>query len=367
MRIGIYAPNMATPAPSGVERYIVELLTALAARGIDHEIALITDSEALPLPARGRRVPLRSMGRLSRLRFDHCRLARVAREEKLDLLHCPKSFVPSGLDCPSVATVYDVIFLKKGEFYPFWWKAYWTRALRASMERATAVVAISESVARDVEALIPASRGKVKAVRSGVNPAAFSLADDEAARRREARGLKAPYFLSVGNLTRRKNIPVLLDAYASIRERSGAGLVLVGAPEFGGEEVLGRLRRGAPGVSYLGRVPDADLAALYAGALAFVYPSEDEGFGLPVLEAMAAGVPVITTTGGALPEAVGDAGLLVAPGSVEELARALSRMAAEPDLRKDLVARGRSRAAEFTWDRTARETVQVYEKAAAGR
>jgi glycosyltransferase involved in cell wall biosynthesis len=367
MRIGIYAPNMATPAPSGVERYIVELLKALASRRLDHEIALISDSDTLPLPGRGRRVPLRSMGRLSRLRFDHCRLAQVAREEKLDLLHCPKSFVPSGLDCPSVATVYDVIFLKQGQLYPFWWKVYWTRALRASMERATAVVAISEAVARDVEALLPASRGKVKAVRSGVNPASFALSDDEAARLREGRGLRSPYFLSVGNLTRRKNIPILLDAYASIREKTGAGLVLVGAPEFGAQTVLDTLRRGAPGVTYLGRVPDSDLAALYRGALAFVYPSEDEGFGLPVLEAMASRVPVITTTGGALPEAVGDAGLLVAPGSVEELARAMARMAAEPALRESLLAKGTARVAEFTWERTAEETLRIYEKAAARR
>jgi glycosyltransferase involved in cell wall biosynthesis len=367
MRIGIYAPNMATPAPSGVERYIAELLKALGKRDLPHEIALITDSETLPLPPRGRRVPVRSMGRLSRLRFDHCRLARVAREEKLDLLHCPKSFVPAGLDCPSVATVYDVIFLKKGDLYPFWWKVYWTRALRASIERASAVLTISEAVARDVESLLPASRGKVTPVRSGVDPKSFAMTDAEAARLREAHGVRSPYFLCVGNLTRRKNIPVLLDAYASVREKSGAALVLVGAPEFGAQSILGTLRKGAAGVTYLGRVPDADLAALYRGALAFVYPSEDEGFGLPVLEAMASRVPVVTTTGGALPEAVGDAGLLVPPGAVGPLAEAMARMAAEPALREACVAKGLARVAEFSWDRTAEETVRVYEKAASSR
>jgi len=357
---------MATPAPSGVERYIAELLKALGKRDFPHEIALITDSDALPLPPRGRRVPVRSMGRLSRLRFDHCRLARVAREERLDLLHCPKSFVPAGLDCPSVATVYDVIFLKKGDLYPFWWKVYWTRALRASMERATAVLTISESVARDVESLLPASRGKVTPVRSGVDPKSFAMTDAEAARLREARGVRSPYFLCVGNLTRRKNIPVLLDAYAAVREKSGAALVLVGAPEFGARGILGAVSRAA-GVTYLGRVPEADLAALYRGALAFVYPSEDEGFGLPVLEAMASRVPVVTTTGGALPEAVGDAGLLVPPGAVGPLAEALARIAAEPALREACVAKGLARVAEFSWDRTAEETVRVYEKAASPR
>jgi alpha-1,3-rhamnosyl/mannosyltransferase len=168
-------------------------------------------------------------------------------------------------------------------------------------------------------------------------------------------------------LTRRKNLPVLLDAYASIRATSGASLVLAGAREFGGDEVLERLRRGEPGVAYLGRVSDSELAALYKGALAFVYPSSEEGFGLPVLEAMASGVPVVTTTGGALPEAVGDAALLVAPGSVSELAQALNRLSEDGALRADLVTKGLRRVAEHPWERTAQETLRVYEQAAARR
>lgn len=365
MRIGIYAPNMASAAPSGVERYTAELLRAMARRPPAHEVTLITDSTDLPLPPGGRRLIVKSMGRGARLWFDHCSLAAVTREAKLDLLHCTKSFVPSGLDCPGVATVYDVIFLKRPELYPFWWRAYWTRALRASMDRAAAVVAISEFTARDVESLLPAAKGKVHAVRSGVNAAAFAPGDADARRRREALRVPSPYYLCVGNLTRRKNIPVLLDAFASVREATGATLALAGALEFGGAQLQARF--GEAGVRYLGRVDDADLAALYQGALAFVYPSSEEGFGLPVLEAMAAGVPVVTTTGGALPEAAGDAGLLVAPGSVAELAQALRRIASEPGLRADLVVRGAKRVAEHPWERTAEETCRVYEKAAAGR
>lgn len=367
MRIGIYAPNMATPAPSGVERYITELLRALAEQPTPHEFALISDGADLPLPAGGRRVRVDSMGRLRRLRFDHTRLAGLARDEKLDVLHCTKSFVPAGLACSSVATVYDVIFLKRPDCYPFGWRLYWNRALKASMERATAVVAMSEATSKDLQALLPASRGKVRAVRTGVNAGAFALSEGEAGRLRGQRGVNSRYFLFVGNITKRKNLPVLLDAYASVRDRVGADLVVVGAPEYGGDEVVGRLRRGIPGVNYAGRVDDRELAALYQGALAFVYPSEDEGFGLPVLEAMAARVPVITTSGGALPEAVGDAGLLVAPGSVPELADALVKLASDAPLREELVRKGLIRVGEHRWSRTAAETVEVYEKAAAGR
>jgi glycosyltransferase involved in cell wall biosynthesis len=367
MRIGIYAPNLATPAPSGVERYITELLRALSAMPTSHEFAVISDAPDLPLPPGGRRVPLKSMGRLSRLCFDHGRLAGLARDERLDVLHCTKSFVPKGLGCASLASVYDVIFLKRPEYYPLGWRLYWTLALRGSVERASAVVAMSDATARDVEALLPEARGKVHAVRTGVNAASFALSKEEAERLREKRGVRPPYLLYVGNITRRKNVPVLLDAYESVRGVLGARLVLAGALEFGGGEVVERLRRGAEGVTYLGRVSDDELAALYQGALAFVYPSQDEGFGLPVLEAMASRVPVITTTGGALPEAVGDAGLMVSPGSVPELAEAMKRMAGDSALRDSFVGRGLARVAEHSWSRTARQTLDLYEKAAAGR
>jgi len=367
MRIGIYAPNLATPAPSGVERYITELLRALSATPTSHEFALISDAADLPLPSGGRRVPLKSMGRLSRLRFDHCRLAGLARDERLDVLHCTKSFVPKGLRCGSLVSVYDVIFLKRPECYPLGWRLYWTRALRASVERASAVVAMSDATARDVESLLPEARGKVHTVRTGVNAASFALSKEEAERLREKRGVRPPYLLYVGNITRRKNVPVLLDAYESVRSALGARLVLAGALEFGGGEVLERMRRGSEGVTYLGRVSDEELAALYQGALAFVYPSQDEGFGLPVLEAMASRVPVITTTGGALPEAVGDAGLLVSPGSVPELAEAMKRMVGDPRLRESFITRGLTRVAEHSWSRTAQQTIALYEKAAAQR
>jgi glycosyltransferase involved in cell wall biosynthesis len=367
MRIGIYAPNMATPAPSGVERYITELVRAIARLSPSHEIALLTDSTDLPVPPGGRRVAIPSMGKLARLKFDHCRLADLAREERLDVLHCTKSFVPAGLACASVATIYDVIFLKKPECYPLGFRLYWNRALPASMERASAVIAMSAATAKDLESLLPAAQGKVHAVRTGVNPSAFAPTPAEAERLRDKRAVRSPYFLCVGNITRRKNVPVLLDAFESVRRQVRATLVLAGALEFGGGEVLERVRRGAEGVTYLGRVADDELAALYQGALAFVYPSQDEGFGLPVLEAMASRVPVITTTGGALPEAAGDAALLVTPGSVGELAEALKRMAGDAALRAALVEKGLARVLEHTWGRTAAQTVEIYEKAAARR
>src|SRR6185436_17871315 len=126
--------------------------------------------------------------------------------ERLDVHHCTKSFVPKGLACASLASVYDVIFLKRPECYPLGWRLYWNRALRSSVERASALVAMSEATARDLESLLPAAKGKVRAVRTGVNAASFAPRKEEGERLREKLGVRPPYLLYVGNITRRKNV-----------------------------------------------------------------------------------------------------------------------------------------------------------------
>ena len=355
MRIGIYAPNLATSAPSGVERYVCELVAALGRVESGHEFVLLSDRNEMPDSPRWRWVPLPGMGRIRRLHFDHRRLARVAKEEGLDLLHCTKSFVPAGLACASVMTVYDVIFLKYREYYAPWWRWYWTRNLERSVERAGTVLCISETTARDLESEIPAARGKTQVVPLGVDRELFAAG--------EAPEVDRPYFLYVGNLTARKNVPVLIDAFERIAPGTAADLVVVGSPEYGAGPVMSRLN--GERIRYRPAIQDEELRSLYRGALALVYPSQYEGFGLPVLEAMAAGCPVITTTGGALPEVAGDAGVLVEPGRVEPLAEAMARLAADPDRRAHLVAAGWEQAGRFSWDDTAIRTLQAYEQAAA--
>ena len=303
MRIGIYAPNMATTAPSGVERYINELVNALGRSSTDNEFVLMTDREEIPDSPRWRRVVIPGMGRLRRLHFDHRRLARAASDEGLQLLHCTKSFVPSGLSCPAVMTVYDVIFLKYPRYYPSWWRWYWTRNLELSVGRAVAILCISGTTARDLESGIPAAVGKTRVVPLGVDRDRFAGGDPPAEGR--------PYFLYVGNLTLRKNVPILLDAFERVSSRTGADLVVVGNPDYGTGTVMARLK--GDRILHRPSISDTELRSLYRGALALVYPSHYEGFGLPVLEAMAAGCPVITTTGGALPEVAGEATILDAP------------------------------------------------------
>jgi glycosyltransferase involved in cell wall biosynthesis len=175
-------------------------------------------------------------------------------------------------------------------------------------------------------------------------------------------GIEPPYILSVGTLEPRKNLSTLLAAYATL-ERSAPRLVLAGARGWHAQSLAAQVQAPAlrERVVLPGYVPDDLLPDLYAGAECFVYPSLYEGFGLPPLEALACGTPVITSTTSSLPEVVGDAALLVEPTRTDELAAALRRILEDEHLRDDLRRRGPLRAARFSWERCARETMQVYQ------
>lgn len=357
MRVGLYAPNLACGTPSGVERHVRGLLEGLAAASGEEDFVLFTDARDVPAGPRWRSVRVPPLGRVGRLWWDHRRLARAVREEKLDLLHCPKSAVPAGLPCPAVFTVHDLLFMREPGRYGWLWKQYWTRAVSRSVARAAVVLCVSEATRADLERFYPGSGARARVVPNGVQAGRFATADG----RPGGADPERPYFFFVGNLTRRKNVPVLLEAHR--RLDGGADLLIAGAPDYGAEDILAAVRGAGPRVRWLGSVDDLELARLYRHALALVYPSAFEGFGLPLLEAMAAGCPVVSTTGGALPEAAGDAAVLVPPGDAGALAEAMRRVSADAALREDLVRRGRGRAAAFTWKRTADLTLEAYRAA----
>ena len=255
---------------------------------------------------------------------------------------------------PLVATVHDVLFLELPRCYT----ADMRRGLLAFTRR------VVRSAARIVVPSVRAKSGLVE--RLGADPARVDvvphaprdLPDVPAAR--EAR----PYLLTVGTLEPRKNHARLLDAYARLRA-SGVevDLVVAGAPGWLDDDIRARLAA-SPGVRYEGAVSDERLGALYRGAVALAYPSLGEGFGLPVLEGLHLGVPVVTSAGTACADVAGESALLVDPYDVDALADGLARILSDRALRDDLVRRGRARAAAFTWTRTAEATRESYVRAA---
>jgi glycosyltransferase involved in cell wall biosynthesis len=231
-----------------------------------------------------------------------------------------------------------------------------------TLKRANGVIAVSQSTKDDAIRILGLAPEKIAVIHSGVASEFFRVppADLDSVRKRY--GLHRPFVLFVGTIEPRKNIDLLLDAYGQLAPslREEFELVLAGPIGWAREDTVARL-----GVSrYLGYIPEPDIAPLTAAATAFLYPSLYEGFGFPVAQAMAAGVPVITSNTSSLPEIAGDAALLIDPRSTSELRDALSRLLLSSGLRAELAARGRRRALNFTWETCAARSLEFFESMA---
>lgn len=238
--------------------------------------------------------------------------------------------------------------------------------IRPGLRRARALVCDSTSTRDDLVALFPGVAGKATAVPLAADPQFAHPGDSAAAAARY--GLDRPYVMAAGTLEPRKNLERLVEAWGRLPAdlRDGHLLALIGPTGWDVEPLLRLIDARPDQIRRLGFVPDDDLPALYSGCAAFVYPSLYEGFGLPVLEAMAAGAPVVTSTVSSLPEVAGDAGLLVDPYDVDAIAAAVTRILRDDTLADDLRARGRERFCAFSWERTARETLAVLRSIVGG-
>src|SRR5579864_74756 len=231
---------------------------------------------------------------------------------------------------------------------------------------ADGLIAISKCTRDDAVRLLGLPPEKIEVIYPGIAPAFFQVQPEPAGEIVRRYGLNKRYVLYVGSIEPRKNVGGLLDAWLDLARdiRQEFELVIAGPWGWGDQRTYERLSSAIPGVRYLGYVPESDLPALTAGATVFAYVSFYEGFGLPVGQAMAAGVPVLTSIVSALPEVVGDAGLAADPRSREEIRRGLERLLLSPSLRPELAGRGRARAREFTWEACARKSWIFFERIA---
>ncbi len=266
----------------------------------------------------------------------------LGRLNGVDVLHCPTYYGPVHPRVPLVVTVLDLSVFRHPETFPRWTRTAVPRLVPPVLRAATRIVAISEFTKRELVEVLDVPPDKVSAVPLAVETEVFR-ADGPAA--------EGEYVLAVGTLEPRKNLPRLAEA----TRRLGVELRVVGATGWGGVEV------GGDGVRWLGRVPDDELARLYRGAAVAAYPSLYEGFGFPVLEAMACGAPVVTSRGGATEEVAGGAAVLVDPLDPAAIAAGIEEARGR---REELQARGLERAGSFSWEETARRTVEVYREAA---
>lgn len=365
MRIGIDA-RLADYTVGGIARYTVQLVRALRRAESPHRlVAIRARSPKVPpaeLPAHEslavRTPPHHWLERYS--------LGWEIRPARLDLVHSPDFIPPRTGGWRRVITVHDLAYLRMPWILPTQSRRYYG-GIRRAMREADAVIAVSQATARDLLALVDAPPDKVHIVYEAADPDLAPMPPGEAERAvRERFGVERPYILFVGTLEPRKNLPTLLQAYAVLRRELPVRLAIAGGKGWLSQDVFEAVRRLAlaDGVAFLGQIDPGDLRPLYCAAEALVLPSLYEGFGLPALEAMACGTPVVVSDAGSLREIVGDAGVLVRPEDPNDIAHGLGWVLANRPYRDALVARGLARAAAFSWERAARETLAVYEKVA---
>ncbi|MGC9359679.1 MAG: glycosyltransferase family 4 protein [Anaerolineae bacterium] len=361
----------------GVGRYAFELAAHLAPVSGDDRLLLLRDPVApnrrfdIEALAANPRVELLAVSCSPLGLRQHLIVPPLVRRAEGTVYLAPHWGVPKGLRCPVVLTVHDLTpWLLREKSEPFWKRWAYQRLLQSAVHRAKAVVVSSQATREDLERLIP-RHPPVTVAPLGVGARFHSRSHDVADEGLAGFDVRPPFVLCVNTNRPHKNLGRLLEAWVRLPEplREAWQLVLVGAVDPRWEDPLIHARRLGAGESVrrLGQVSEGELAALYAAAEVGVVPSLYEGFGLPALEMMASGVAVAVSRRSALPEVVGDAGMLFDPTDVGAIASALMSLMTDAAIRELLAAKGRERAAAFTWDRTAALVRQAIDDALGGR
>jgi glycosyltransferase involved in cell wall biosynthesis len=369
MRIGIDATAL-PPQPVGAGNYIIQLVRALAAANFDIQLVIFAQKKSPALinlpegtPVEWRIVEDMSPG--SRLIWEQTRLPNLVHSTKVDLFHSLHYTRPLlRLPCASVVTFHDMTFFLFPQLHTRARRLFFPTAMRISARQADAIITVSESTRQDAIRLLAIDPGKIFTTQLGVDPSFRTISDlGEKSRVIAKYNLPERFILYLGTIEPRKNLPVLIRAYRQlVNNGTSHKLVLVGKYGWMYEDVLDLVDELGleDRVCFAGYVPQDDLPLVYNLASLFVYPTIYEGFGLPALEAMACGVPVITSQIASLPEIVGDAGILIPVNNVEALSEAMSRVLDDSALREKLINDGQLRAKTFSWERTAQLTWQVY-------
>ncbi len=353
---------------AGIHSYIYELLRRLPAVEPGIRFTAYTGSSAPPIPGlcmRPARLPTARPA--VRIFWEQVVQPLVTARERLDLLHGLAFVSPTISPCPSIVTVHDLSFALFPKLFHGMNAAYLRLFTRLSCGRAARIIAVSENTRADVIRHYHVPAWRVVAIPHGVSPVFHPRPVHEIRDFRQKHSLPEHFILAVGTLEPRKNLPMLIQAFARLALRPGqqrrdVKLALVGGKGwyfteiFAAVEGLGLKDQ----VLFPGYVPGDDLPMWYNTADVLAFPSRYEGFGMPVLEAMASGTPVVVSTASSLPQVAGDAALMAAPDDVEAWAAALDRALGDAALREELRARGIARAANFTWEETAHRTAGVY-------
>ena len=360
---------------AGVHQYAKHLLAGIARTHAPNITALISPTAREEISNLQSLISIRQASRSTenpwqRIWVEQVETPRLLREIKADLYHGLLNVLPLRTRCPTIVSVMDLSFLTQPHTHRWFNRTYLALFARLSCRKAARVITISEHTKRDVMNYFGVAPDRIDVTPLGVTENFRRLPDESIARFKQDHkiGEQAVFFL--GSIEPRKNLTRLIEAFAQLNLQSPISnlqspqLFIGGSLGWKYDETLARFQSLGLGqqVQLIGRVAETDLPKWYSACNAFVYPSLYEGFGLPVLEAMACGAPVITSNVTSLPEVLGDAGIVVEPTDIAALAAALSQVLCQPQLQTELRAKAIQRAAQFTWQRTAQQTFESYRR-----
>jgi glycosyltransferase involved in cell wall biosynthesis len=365
----------------GIGTYIRSLVHALG--GIDHEnhYSLVTHpSDARLLAGLPENFRSATYARDDHHVLDHIAFPAFLHRLAPDLVHIPLNRVPLLMIKPYVVTIHDMANLFYEESASSLRMHLRRFRFRRGLLRANCVIAVSDATRRDVENVLRVPPARIRRVYNAPDPGfrveGASCDAEQQQRIMERYQINYPYLLYAGNIRRHKNVPRLVEAFAVVRDQlqshpvyKDLRLVIIGdtISQYPAVRQTVIKSRVEPVVRFLGFVPFETLRCFYESAAAFVFPSRYEGFGLPPLEAMACGAPVVASNVSSLPEVVGDAAILINPENVFDIARGIREVLLDQELRARMIERGRVQAARFSWESTARQVLEIYREAAAER
>jgi glycosyltransferase involved in cell wall biosynthesis len=352
---------------SGLGNYAFHLLAAMVDSSSGHQFRLYHDAKACVAGSIGNaEVSFRELPSFPS-RFhggDQFWLPLQAGRDQVSLLHCPANYVPLIQPCPTVVTVHDMVLSLHDEGETRNQLFYWRQLMPMALRKAARIITVSHHSKRDIVNLLDIPEDRVRVIHSGVDSFFKRLDDETVQKGLAALGLQAGYVFMLGASSPRKNIECAVKAFIQLKKQGFSPKLVLTCGNAVFAEKLRNLLAGAGllgEVAFLPHVSPEDLRVLYNGALSFLYPSLYEGFGFPILEAMACGTTVVTSDTSSMPEVAGDAALLVEPTDPKAIAEALAKIAQSPALGSDLRLKGQLRARDFRWAKAARETLAVYD------
>jgi glycosyltransferase involved in cell wall biosynthesis len=351
---------------TGLSQYIYKLLFAYAELGLGDLNVFVKKDSSIIDNFKCLETLFSSSNRELRIAWEQLVLPLLLKKYKIDLIHCPVNIMPLMAGCKSVVTVHDLSFIRLKKSHGKLQTWYLKNFTKLSCRKADKIIAVSESTKNDIVNCYGIDAGKIRVIYNGISDD-FKVIEDIELQNviRQKYDLPDKYILYVGTLEPRKNIPGLLKAFSMCLDKlPGYKLVIAGSKGWDYENIFTRIKELdlEERVVFAGYVENKHLPLMYNMARLFVYASFYEGFGLPLIESMACGTPVITSNISSLEEVSGDAALIVDPNKPAEIASAMTKVLLDSKVYEDMRSRGFKRAKDFSWKKTAQETWEVYKE-----